>query len=341
VNENDFLPSWKRLTATEQMLPRLCKEGLNSVLAEYLEFFESDVDSMDPKLFDRLLQLMALLKQSMMLEGRTNQSVAGIDARELHERDPFLSRRIFNDDDFLPIPKRDCSGMQGLVREIAEISSETVRGAAALPDTRRLEQRTSSRQLQGEQTKAAAAEMAVKYNIRSVDAHEHLFTKLQTMRDSFLARRIYTPSTIPRLSTGWKAKRHNLQAVATKLWSLEEPLREIARDQVLLGAVEHVDNWGHFSGLVAALFALAKIFQTAAEIEGKTGNRPHPPWTIKAANLCKTFWRKQMQKEPTPHFTEHTITQPNNEFSRWFCELMDLVAELTASECSTILKNAN
>jgi hypothetical protein len=188
----------------------------------------------------------------------------------------------------------------------------------------------------------AAMRIANAYNIKDVDAHYMLLQQLGVIRDRFLVNCVFKPDSrswaVPDKVTTWKTARRKLLSLGNKLRSMERPLREIARDQVLLGALLHIDRGGRqFQKFVTALFALAYLVQAAAEIEGKKGRRPHPSWRIKATQVCRKFWRTQMHEEPKPYFKEDTTIKPGNDFSRWFYEVMYDVADLTPSECNTIL----
>jgi hypothetical protein len=177
--------------------------------------------------------------------------------------------------------------------------------------------------------------------IKDIRSHYMLVRELSLMRDRVRSGRAFKPGSkawaLPRKVTTWKTGRPKLLSFANKLWSLEGPLREIARDQVLLGAIQHIDHGGRFPKLVGALVALAELAQAAAEIKGKKGNRAHPDWTIEATKMCRSFWRGQMHKEPKPYFKQDPTTEPANDFSRWFCQVMSVVAGLTDSGCKTIL----
>jgi hypothetical protein len=87
----------------------------------------------------------------------------------------------------------------------------------------------------------------------------------------------------------------------------------------------------------------------AASIEGKSGNRPHPPWMRKATKLCEEFWRAHMNEEPAGYFNavkkpkkgervRSRTTEPGNAFSCWFCDVMREVGGLTPSQCDTLLR---
>jgi hypothetical protein len=145
----------------------------------------------------------------------------------------------------------------------------------------------------------AGERLAVKHGIANIAAHKELMIDLATTRWTVRSRPVFEPGTwtIPNDLKPWKEARLKLRVLAGRLRSIAMAVHEAADDPLLFAAIRHIDAGKKFSGLVPGLFNLAEMVQAAAEIEGKKGNRPHPPWTIEAAKLCKSFWREQTHKD--------------------------------------------
>lgn len=153
---------------------------------------------------------------------------------------------------------------------------------------------------------------------------------------------------IPRDLTPWKEARRRLITLANNLGSATEILK--VQDQVVVEGLLHASsNLGQqYPDLVRAIFAFEEVAREAASIEGKSGNRPHPPWKFEAVKLCRDFWQEQMNEEPRRYFSAakkpvrgqkvQNTTQPANAFSRWFCNVMYDVAKLPPYECDTLLR---
>src|SRR4051812_14329818 len=147
----------------------------------------------------------------------------------------------------------------------------------------------------------------------------------------------------------WKEARGKLVHFAEQADSLIVSLGDIIEEPVLLSAITHADTDGRLGELIPAIYGLQEIASKAAAIEGKSGHRPHPSWTIDATNLCREFWRKHKNEVPKRYFNaakkptkgervKNKTTEPANAFSRWFCEVMNAVGKFTPSQCETMLR---
>ena len=188
-----------------------------------------------------------------------------------------------------------------------------------------------------------AAEIAKVHDIASPDAQTKLLKDIIRIRIDFLTAPKHQSETrrwtVPRGRGSWKRARRRLRALAKKLTLLESPLREMADDPVMLGATAFVDPQSRLPQLVGALLSLTRIVQAAAELEGTRGNKHIEPWKNEATAACQQFWREHMHHEPRAGFTDHDTTEPANKFSRWFCNVMDVVAKVPVSECRTLLRH--
>jgi len=158
---------------------------------------------------------------------------------------------------------------------------------------------------------------------------------------------------IPRDLTPWKDARAQLVALATNIQSARIDLDRVLSDRVMLGALQHsalrTTPKPDIPSLVKAFFEIQELVEDAASIEGKRGNRPHPEWMNEATKLCRKFWRQHTRQDAVGYF--HAIkksgrqeafnsgTEPANPFSRWFCDVMNVVGGLTPSQCDTLLRH--
>ncbi len=198
-----------------------------------------------------------------------------------------------------------------------------------------------------------AERLATKHKISAIDAHRALLSDLLGTRVEILSGTNLDPKDwkVPRDLTPWKDARAQLMYLAKQLGAATEILKR--HDQVVSDALQYAAmNLPHrgLPDLVAAIFEFEQVAVVAASIEGKSGNRPHPPWMRDATELCRQFWRQHMAGEPAGYFNaekkpkpgqraRNRTTEPANAFSRWFCDVMYDIAGLTPSQCDTLLRH--
>jgi hypothetical protein len=186
---------------------------------------------------------------------------------------------------------------------------------------------------------ATSERLAIRYGFKDAAAHQKLLKELIVISNPDLSPPTFDPntSTIPLDSkTTWKTARQRLDALASRLKSVKGMLHEIVHDPLLYAMIKTVDRSDQFHNLTMALLALTYMAEKAAAVEGKKGRRRLPSWTIKATELCRDFWTKYKHVKPIRKFND--LTKPDNDFSRWFCDVMHAVGSTTPSQCDTMLR---
>ena len=206
-----------------------------------------------------------------------------------------------------------------------------------------------------------------KYNIESRDELGVLLRQLAVLV-SYPSNITVKPGkvTVPRDFETWKEAKAKLKrlgkALADVCDGLPAALEDHVQSAVLLNAVDpiemvdlvdmdHLMETGRIDDVIVDvdyLRQLRELVDRAAAVNSSAGNRPNPDWHTIAADLCREFWVKIKGEQPNSYFNELTkprqgesvenkTTEPANEFSRWFCDMMHAVADLTVTECKTAL----
>jgi hypothetical protein len=151
----------------------------------------------------------------------------------------------------------------------------------------------------------------------------------------------------------WKEAREKLAELAEHTGKTLELLYTLMRNDdhsVAWSALMHHDESLTLGGFIQEGTRLEEAATLASEMPGKIGNRPAPFWHKEAARLCTEFWREQKGEDPKSRFRaekrpgknsgkhHNDITEPQNAFSKWFCDLMVVLYGWTPSQCETALR---
>ena len=248
--------------------------------------------------------------------------------------------------------KRQCRRTRLLTRENLSAKLRSHYAKKTPFDERLTRMREQNRILQTNRNRLVeiSSHLAEVHGINDQSKHWALLVNLCALPVSNPSHPLFEPDAwkISRDLTAWKKGHQKLRAFSTTLAAATESLDEIAHDPVLLAAIQHVDVFKQLPQLVGPLFALADIALMASQIEGKSGNRPHPTWALIATDACRAFWREQMGKEPKRLFNtaeksrngggKNKTTEPANPFSCWFCDVMRTVAGYSPAQCDTLLR---
>lgn len=154
---------------------------------------------------------------------------------------------------------------------------------------------------------------------------------------------------VQRDLTPWKEAKEKLETLSKVLANADERLWAAVEDPVQLAALVQLDTTEEVAEWIAGIRNLRALIETAAGIDGKSGNRPNPDWHARAAEMCREFWHAHMGERPSGYFnneskpkkgksTGSVTTKPGNKFSCWFCDVMHAVAQMTPTQCQTALK---
>lgn len=195
------------------------------------------------------------------------------------------------------------------------------------------------------------ADLVKKHDIAHPEKHRDLFDKLIELKS-------YRPQVslqdndwhIPKDAPDWSVTRKDITALAVKSDQIARALFDLLDNPTFIAAIQRVDLDEKYANAYSGLSELTELLAMMASIEGKQGNRPRKDWTRRAAALCRAFWREHKGEEGKRYFNpekkpkkgkngDTTTTEPANAFSRWFCDLMKKVANLTSSQCDTALRN--
>jgi hypothetical protein len=200
-----------------------------------------------------------------------------------------------------------------------------------------------------------AAELVSAHQISDVPRHRELLVALLGAKGTHPSGTSLDPDNwqIPRDLSSWKGVREKLAKLSKHLDDARAILYEILKDEVGIDALGHAAAMKrpapNIPDTLNAFYEFQEIARDAAEIEGKSGNRPHPPWLHEATKYCQDFWRSHKNEEPAGYFNPEArpkkgerdtsgVTKPANAFSHWYCDVMKAVAKLTPSQCETLLR---
>lgn len=189
-----------------------------------------------------------------------------------------------------------------------------------------------------------AVEFVRAHQIADVPRHRELLVELLRAKAEHPSGATLDPDNwqIPRDLSSWKDVRAKLATLSKHVDDARAILDEILKDQVGIDALGHAAAMKrptpNIPDTLNAFFEFQEIARDAAAIQGKSGNRPHPPWLHEATKYCQEFWRNHKNEEPGGYFNPDGVTTPTNAFSRWYCDVMNVVAQLTPSECETLLR---
>ena len=154
---------------------------------------------------------------------------------------------------------------------------------------------------------------------------------------------------VQRDLTPWKEAKEKLETLSKVLANADDRLWAAVEDPVQRAALVHVDTTEEVAEWIAGIRNLRALIEMAADIDGRSGNRPNPDWHARAAEMCCEFWRDHMGERPSGYFNKESklkrgepagsaTTKPGNKFSCWFCDVMHAVAQMTPTQCQTALR---
>jgi hypothetical protein len=120
---------------------------------------------------------------------------------------------------------------------------------------------------------------------------------------------------------------------------LDAAFSKMIENPVASTRLSKVDYEGELPGIAAGLYALQIILHDAQRPEYIGTKRTRVDWGIEAVKMCKDFWRREKQEEPVAYFYENNAKYPKNNFTCWFCDLMDKTTEMPSTKCKTFLED--
>ncbi len=194
-------------------------------------------------------------------------------------------------------------------------------------------------------------QLALKHGIECQEPFRDLLRELQRLSSDHPPILTVEPGKVVVQGdlTPWKEAKEKLETLSKVLANADERLWAAVEDPVQLAALVQLDTTEEVAEWIAGIRNLRALIETAAGIDGKSGNRPNPDWHARAAEMCREFWHAHMGERPSGYFnneskpkkgksTGSVTTKPGNKFSCWFCDVMHAVAQMTPTQCQTALK---
>lgn len=172
---------------------------------------------------------------------------------------------------------------------------------------------------------------------------ERLADALYLVQETFFEEgnmgRFVSPNVVDLHALGVDALRPVLDAKEQRSrdWDIDLARRRL-NSRLFSEVLAAIDTDHRLEDLCAPLVELRGIFEQAAALECESGNRTMPDWHPRAALMAQAFWRRHRPGESDrAYFGEvdevvhvdgqPTLPQddPKNDFSRFFCELTDLL----------------
>lgn len=111
---------------------------------------------------------------------------------------------------------------------------------------------------------------------------------------------------VQRGLTPWKEAKVKLEALSKVLANADERLLAAVEDPVQLAPLVRLDTTEEVAEWIAGIRNLRALIEMAADIDGRSGNRPNPDWHARAAEMCCEFWRDHMGERPSGYFNKES-----------------------------------
>lgn len=169
------------------------------------------------------------------------------------------------------------------------------------------------------------------YHINNV-AHERLDYKISD-KGSVVAH---------KGSTSSEDAKENIKRIANNLKKFGDNFNNICENNDLAWALilRSRDLYKHDGEVLTDFFTLLphveNILINSLKLKVNRGTNTHPEWLHEVAELSRKFWLDTTGKKATIKFED--ASNPENDFCKWFCELMKITFNVPNNTCEIILK---